>query len=86
MSQDKKEIEIVGEDETTKNGITFLNVAFIPAFTENGKSKLVVGISGKDGVIQTVNEFRGDDAIELLNTLTNPKVKNIVNLEGRKRK
>ena len=86
MSQDKKEIEIVGEDETTKNGVTFLNVAFIPSFTENGKPKLVVGLPGKDGVIQTINEFRGDDAIGLLNTLTNPKIKNIVNLEGRRKK
>ena len=50
MSQDKKEIEIVGEDETTKNGVTFLNVAFIPSFTANGKPKLVVGIQAKDGV------------------------------------
>jgi hypothetical protein len=86
MSQDEKEIEIVGEDETTKKGITFLNVAFIPSFTNNGKPKLVVGIQAKDSVIQTINEFRGDDAIGLLNTLTNPKVKNIVNLEGRKKK
>ena len=86
MSQDEKEIEIVGEDETTKKGITFLNVAFIPSFTDSGKPKLVIGIQVKDGGIQTINEFRGDDAIGLLNTLTSPKVKNIVNLEGGKKK
>ena len=77
--------ELVTEEES-KSKITFLNVAFIPAFTESGKPKLIVGVQAKDGGIQTINEFRSDDAIWLLNTLTNPRVKNIVNLERRKKK
>ena len=74
MNRDKKETELVEEDETTKTGIIFLNVVFIQSFTENGKPKLIVGRSGKDGVIQTINKFHGNDAIGLLNTLTNPKI------------
>lgn len=63
--------------------ITTLAIAYFPGFNDN--PKLVVGLQTKEGIV-TINEFRNADAKRLFNTLTNPKVKNIVNLEGRKKK
>lgn len=80
MEEEVKEFEVKGEPELK---ITTLAIAYFPGFNDN--PKLVVGLQTAQG-IQTINEFRNADAKELFNTLTNPKVKNIVNLEGREKK
>lgn len=78
MKEEMKEVK--GEPELK---ITTLAIAYFPGFNDN--PKLVVGLQTAQG-IQTINEFRNADAKGLFNTLTNPKDKNIVNLEGRKKK
>ena len=80
MEEEVKEFEVKGEPELK---ITTLAIAYFPGFNDN--PKLVVGLQTAQG-IQTINEFRNADAKGLFDTLTNPKVKNIVNLEGREKK
>lgn len=80
MEEEVKEFEVKGEPELH---ITTLAIAYFPGFNDN--PKLVVGLQTAQG-IQTINEFRNADAKGLFATLTNPRVKNIVNLEGRKKK
>lgn len=76
----KGDIEIVGLEET-KPKLTTLAIAYFPDLGSG--AKLVVGIHTPKG-IQTINEFKGRDATGLFHTLTDPKIKNTVNLEGRK--
>lgn len=75
--------ELQPGQEEQKLHITTLAIAYFPGFNDN--PKLVVGLQTAQG-IQTINEFRNADAKGLFDTLTNPKVKNIVNLEGREKK
>ena len=79
----KKMEEIMKDNGEPELKITTLAIAYFPGFNDN--PKLVVGLQTAQG-IQTINEFRNADAKGLFNTLTNPKIKNIVNLEGRKKK
>lgn len=82
--EEKKKMEEVMKDNGEPElKITTLAIAYFPGFNDN--PKLVVGLQTAQG-IQTINEFRNADAKWLFNTLTNPKIKNIVNLEGRKKK
>ncbi|MDD3229741.1 MAG: hypothetical protein PHE09_11050 [Oscillospiraceae bacterium] len=82
--EEKKKMEEVMKDNGEPElKITTLAIAYFPGFNDN--PKLVVGLQTAQG-IQTINEFRNADAKGLFNTLTNPKIKNIVNLEGRKKK
>ena len=64
-------------------GFITLQIAYFPGLHKNPVLK--VGLHTPKG-ITTINEFRGDNAIGLLNTLTNPKIQKIIPIARKKGK